>query len=445
MLRTAAVVLTTAVVTGSGLATAPAATADSGLGDDGVSGTLYDGVLHGALINVKGYEKAQMGGVFELLTDDDGSLLTYCIDLPTAVVQDARYQEVDWADAPTLKDNDDAGKVNWVLQHAYPKISKQDLGELVHSELSDNDAAAATQAAIWHFSDHVTATPTHPGAAALTEYLVSHAEDVEEPGPSLSLGQAQVTGESGTVLGPIRITSASGEVSAALDTAAVTAGVALTDRAGTVVSDGDGRLTNPAAGGDSLYVKAPADARPGSATITATTSLKVPVGRAFTSPGSQSLIIAGSTVVSATAHAKASWTAATPTPSPSATATPSPSATASASTSPPPGPAPSPTATATASATASGSASASPSPSGRPPTSASTSPAPTAPPSTAPGTTPTGGTTAGSELASTGADGPFPLMAGVGAALILVGGGTFLTARRRDRRRATAHTRPDKK
>ncbi|MEV6976574.1 Cys-Gln thioester bond-forming surface protein [Kitasatospora sp. NPDC093806] len=358
-----------------------------------------------------------------LATSDGGTLFTYCIDLPTETKADASYQEVNWSDAPTLKSNRDAGKVNWVLQNAYPKISSGDLGKLIGGELAADDAAVATQAAIWHFSDHVTAVPENPVAARLAEYLVAHAEDVKEPTPSLTLGHTEAAGDSGAVLGPIEITSASGQVSASLDAAAVAAGVVLTDRVGTVLSDGEGKLVHPAKGGDSLYVKAPAGARPGSATVSATTSLKVPVGRAFTSPGSQSLIIAGSTVVSASAQAKASWT-------PAATASPSASPTASAIASP--SVTASPSRTASVRPTAHPTAPVDPSPTGPSgPTGPSTSAAPSATATTALASE---SADDGGQLASTGTDTPIGLELAIGGGA-LVAGGLLFAASRRSRRR----------
>ncbi|MFI8266620.1 thioester domain-containing protein [Streptomyces sp. NPDC085665] len=348
--RLANAVLTTGVLTtGVAAGGAPASAADAsppGPGArEGVSAVLkHSGIGIGGLIAVEGDDEPYYGGLITLTTRDGGTILTYCIEFGIDLDWNSPYQEGKWAETSTLKGNKDAGKVNWVLQNSYPKIPTGELGKLIGSDVSDDEAAAATQAAVWHFSDHITAVPTEPVAAKLADYLVSHAKDFKEPGASLTLGRAEVGGESGTPLGPIEITSASAQVDARLDTAAVAIGTALTDKAGNVLSDADGKLLRPAKSGDSLYVKAPADARPGSATVSATTSLRVPIGRAFVSPGNQSLIVAGSTVVSATAQATATWTTPEPTPTKSPAPTGSPTSTTSPTAVPSHSPPPTPSA-----------------------------------------------------------------------------------------------------
>lgn len=66
-------------------------------------------------------------GLFEMRTGQGGTLSTYCIDLRTGARRDFHYKEVGW-DRSSLHHNTDAGKVLWVLEHSYPKVTVAELG-----------------------------------------------------------------------------------------------------------------------------------------------------------------------------------------------------------------------------------------------------------------------------------------------------------------------------
>lgn len=415
MSRIATVMLATGVAVGSGLAMAGAAIADSGTGSNnnasGAVATLHDPeLIPGAYgqISVNGGGFDSTGGLIRLDTGNDTFLQTYCIDINHETQKKAQYQENDWANTSlgTVNPGDDkdkAGKVLWILQNSYPHVGVEALTASVQAAnpgqtlttLTPAQAAAGTQAAIWDFSDNAKAKPQDAEAQLLTAYLVKNATPVTEPAPSLTLTPATVKGVAGAQLGGITVSTTGSQVDVSLDAASVKANVILTDGAGHKLSDANGHLV--AKSNDKFFVEAPAGAAAGSATVNATTSTTVQLGRAFTSLNytvkkhSQTLILAGSSTATAQATASASWTAAgtstSPSPSPSASSTPSPSASAST-------------------------------PAGTKPT----SPASSASPST-----PAGG------LAFTGGGSQAPMMAGIAGALVLIGGGAVFTMRRRGR------------
>ncbi|WP_035842188.1 thioester domain-containing protein [Kitasatospora azatica] len=478
--------LASSVAVGGGFAMAGAAAAAGGDGGSGVTATLESGnVKPGGFVKINDSDWLADGGLMKLKTSDGSTLLTYCIDIKTEAQDNAVYQETGWASSSLATNSDKTapGKINWILQNSYPKVS--DLAVLAKEagagSLTEDQAAAATQAAIWHFSDHVKAVPKDEDAAKLTDYLESHAVSVDEPAPSLTLTPPAVSGKSGALLGPIGVSTTGTSVAASLDATSSAAGVVLTDKNGTVLSDKNGKLTAPAKNGDSFFVKAPVGANAGTATISASTSAQVQAGRAFTSPGSQTLILAGAQTVTATANAKASWVPNGPAPAISAAlvcqqnsvvvtitnsgdqdfkttvseksftkpVTVKPGATetvavpeaqgAQYSITVTPGQnGKSQTFTGTVdchvATSGGGTGGTTPTPSASP----SPSSSPSHPASSAPATPAAGNTTGGGSLASTGGGGATPLIAGIAGALVLVGAGAVYTMRRRGRHGRTA-------
>ncbi|WP_327066758.1 Cys-Gln thioester bond-forming surface protein [Kitasatospora sp. NBC_01250] len=305
--------LTSSMMVGGGFVLAGAAVADGGTGA-GATATLQDGLKFGGQIKINDGDWNAGGGLIVLKNADGTEFDTYCIDLNMETKPHAKYQETAWS-GTSLATNPDAGKINWILQNSYPQVSDlHKLGsEVGVPSLDANEAAAGTQAAIWHFSDHVKAVPLDAGAATLASYLISHVQDVKEPAPSLTLSPSSVSGKSGSLLGPITVASTGNSVSASLDSTSSAAGVVLTDKSGNVLSDQSGALTKPVQNGDQLFVKAPAGANAGTATVSAKASADVQVGRAFTSLGytpsnhSQTLILAGTQTDTVTASATATW------------------------------------------------------------------------------------------------------------------------------------------
>ncbi|MEV1005821.1 Cys-Gln thioester bond-forming surface protein [Streptomyces sp. NPDC049881] len=305
--RIAATAIAAGLLGTGALVTATTATADeTPQQPQGATATLGSLVTFGSIdvTTRNGETDDYNGGLFEMTSDSGGTFLTYCIDLFTKTKPEARYQEVDW-DASKLHDNADAGKIQWVLQNAFPVVSADELAGAAGVEsLEDAQAAAATQAAIWELSDGVDAVPQDDTAAEVTEWLLENATDAEEPGASLSLTPATVAGQPGGLAGPVTVGTTADTVTAVLDEAATAAGLSVVDAGGAPVG-----LEN-LHDGDQLFFSVPEGAEDGAGALTATASSAVSIGRVFTGVGqvTQTMILAGTESTSIQAGAGVTWT-----------------------------------------------------------------------------------------------------------------------------------------
>lgn len=260
--------------------------------------TYGDAVIH----EKNGDEQTVSAGLFEMSVDDGGTLQTYCVDLHNPTQKDAKYQETDWS-GTSLGANKDAGKIRWILRNSYPQVN--DLAALaaeagVSSGLTEQDAAAGTQVAIWRYSDGADVDAVDPQAEKLADYLEKNARGSAEPKASLSLTPAAVSGHPGGLVGPVTVHTNAGTATVTPPADAVTSGVRIVDKKGEDVTS--------VADGGRLYFDVPADAADGSADLTVQASTTVPVGRAFTSESrSQTQILAGSSESTVSATASATW------------------------------------------------------------------------------------------------------------------------------------------
>ncbi|MFC8505571.1 Cys-Gln thioester bond-forming surface protein [Streptomyces sp. NPDC057411] len=305
--RVAAATLVSGLVVAGSIAIAGPAMAEE-INTGGAAATLGN-VVDGGEIDVKVGNKTETygGGLFDLEVKGGGSLKAYCIDLFTKTKAGTSYKEVGW-DESTLHDNKNAGKIRWILQHSYPEVN--DLGALADKaktgSLTKDDAAAATQAAIWHFSDNVETAPKDADANALTKYLVAEAEKApnqEEPKASLSVSPATLGGQAGGRLGPAKVsTNAAPGVTKVSLSADAPQGVKVVDKSGKAITS----VSN----GDELYLDVPAGAGDGSAKVSLQSTTKVSIGRVFastTEKRQQTLILAGSSDSTVTAQIDARW------------------------------------------------------------------------------------------------------------------------------------------
>src|SRR5690606_15563627 len=214
----------------------------------------------------------------------------------------------------------DSGKVNWILQNSFPKVDAVKLAEASGVEgLTEEQAVAGTQAAIWHFSNGVEFTDqgNEENVFALYTYLVEKAdgEDVAEPDASLTIAPESAEGKAGETIGEFTVTTSADSVPLTLD---APEGVELVD-----VETGEAVET--ASNGDVFGFKVPEGTEAGEASVSGTVSATVDVGRLFKGvegqPATQTLITADGKTTEVTAGAKVSWTAGggeeTPTPEPS--------------------------------------------------------------------------------------------------------------------------------
>jgi TQXA domain-containing protein/LPXTG-motif cell wall-anchored protein len=297
--RVSAAVLAAGAFLAGSVATAGTAAADQ---DGSAVATLGD-FLHYGKIDIAGEQGVAYGGTVAL-QDGGQQLAVYCIDLHHDTQDGVKYKETGW-DQSTLSNNPERGKIEWILQHSYPVVAPGTLAsEAGVGNLSADQAAAATQAAIWHYSDGVDATPENSAAAKLTAWLEQNAQNTAEPAPSLAIAPASVAGRSGK-LGPLTVT-----------TSASTVDVRLNAPSGVQLVDASGQPVSTASNGEKLYVDVPKGSSAGTAQVTADAVTSLPVGRAFKAVDgtSQTMILAGTAPVSVTANAQAQWAPQGPVP-----------------------------------------------------------------------------------------------------------------------------------
>lgn len=312
--RLAATAFAAGLFAAGAIATAgPAAAEEINPRDGGITATLEGLTVFDRVdVVVDGETRTYGGGLFDLTADDGGTLQTYCIDFNTAAQGGSQYKETAW-ESSSLQGNPEAGRINWILQNSYPSVD--DLAALAQQvgagALTAEQAAAGTQAAIWQLSDGVEATPQNEDAAALTAWLLAEAQEVEEPQASLRLSPPQVSGKPGEIVGPVTVDTTAEAVYVAPDQAAADQGVTIVDANGEAVTEETAVLD-----GTELYFSVPEGAEDGSASLTATATSAVPVGRAFTGTETitQTMILAGSSTSEVTAGATVNWASEGPAP-----------------------------------------------------------------------------------------------------------------------------------
>ncbi|MPY52993.1 TQXA domain-containing protein [Streptomyces acidicola] len=301
--RLAAATLVSGLVVAGALAGAGTAVAgETPQGPGGATATITGLKTYGAaVIREDGEEQPVSAGLFEMSVEGGGMLQTYCVDLYNPTQQDARYHETPWS-GTSLSDNKDAGKIRWILQNSYPQVN--DLAALAKKAgaagLTEQDAAAGTQVAIWRYSDGADVEAANPQAEKLADYLQKSARNLAEPEASLTLDPPAISGRVGERLGPVTVHTNADSVTVTPPAAAMADGVKIVDETG--------RAVTSAGNGSRLYFAVPEDAAAGSAELTLQASTTVPVGRAFASETrSQTQILAGSSESTVSAVASANW------------------------------------------------------------------------------------------------------------------------------------------
>ena len=254
-----------------------------------------------AVIHADTGDQQVSAGLFEMSVDGGGTLQTYCVDLQNPTQRDAKYHETAWS-GTSLGANKSAGKIRWILQHSYPQVN--DLAALSAKAgtkgLTESDAAAGTQVAIWRYSDEADVDAVDPQAEKLADYLEKSAVDMAEPLASLTLDPPAVSGHPGELLGPVTVHTNAAGVAVIPPADAATSGVRIVGK--------DGKPLTSAANGSQIFFDVPEEAADSSAEITVQASTTVPVGRAFASETrSQTQILAGSSESTVSASASANW------------------------------------------------------------------------------------------------------------------------------------------
>ncbi|MCF2530025.1 thioester domain-containing protein [Yinghuangia soli] len=321
--RLAAITTATALAVGAGLVTALPAAAD-GIDADYVGPVADQGMgIH--VVDPKGKNPTPYAGVLSLKVKPGGELLSvYCIDYHNPVGAKDSYTEGEWASVWLGQPGREAdgAKVKWILINSFPALSLTDLkAKSGVAGLDEKEAGAATQAAIWHFSDKVEldkAKEPNEDVEKLYDYLVGKADANTDTGSkfSLTLTPDNIAGKPSDKpgVGPLTVnTSGKGkDITAKLKNAP----------AGTKLVDKDGKEVTPATklgDKDTLFIQPPAGSTAGEATVEVSGTSTVDIGRVFKgvanvksadkTDSTQLLILAGVKPVKVDAAAAVKWAA----------------------------------------------------------------------------------------------------------------------------------------
>ncbi|MFE7645608.1 Cys-Gln thioester bond-forming surface protein [Streptomyces phaeoluteigriseus] len=305
VVRLAAGALVSGLVAAGVLVSAGTAVADTAAQTQGGATATIGGLktYGAAVLHDESGDQEVSAGLFEMSVDGGGTLHTYCVDLHNPTQKDAKYQETPWS-GTSLGVNKDAGRIRWILQNSYPQVNNlaalAKKAGIAGGGLTQQDAAAGTQVAIWRYSDGADVDAVDPQAERLADYLQKAARAVAEPQASLTLDGPAVSGHPGELLGPVTVRTGASAVTVTPPLDAATTGVRIVGK--------DGEPVTSARDGSELFFDVPVGTAAGAAELTVQASTTVPVGRAFTSGSrSQTQILAGSSESTVSATASATW------------------------------------------------------------------------------------------------------------------------------------------
>ena len=277
--------------------------------------------------NIKDPNELKQGtAVIKLRIEEDekrSNVLTYCVELPTPLEDADSLKEAEWGTHPNPKSKfpANAGKVLWILQNSYPGQPMDKVQKAFGEQFDKKETIAATQAAIWHFSDEAQLDPdkNSDDVMKLYERLIKDAKEKEikeQPKPTLEIDPASKSGKSGEKIGPFTVTTTASEVKL---TGNLPEGVTVTDAKGNplaVQKKSAEKLAVQTAGVKvtEFFVNVPANAPSGSASFQLSAEAEISIGRLFVSrnknpksPEAQSLVVAQPQTAKVEKEAKADW------------------------------------------------------------------------------------------------------------------------------------------
>ncbi|WP_330271603.1 thioester domain-containing protein [Lentzea sp. NBC_00516] len=303
--------------------------------------------------------------IIKLRIDDEKdrtNVFAYCVELPTPLVDGDVLKEVPWDKHPNpnTKFKENSGKVLWILKRSYPSQSVKNVKDAFKiDKLDKEDIIAATQAAIWHFSDGAELADTKQNDAemvALYKRFVADATPEAEPKPTLVIDPESQSGKPGQKIGPFKVTTTASEVKL---TANLPEGVTIVDADGKplAVQKKDDKLAVQGTGDKvtEFFVNVPEGTKDGQAEFKLSAEATLSEGRLFVAKDkasagkdgvAQSLVVAQPQKVKVEKDAKADWKAGavppttTTTTATTTTTTTSPETTTPATSSTPANPAP---------------------------------------------------------------------------------------------------------
>ena len=152
-------------------------------------------------------------GLFEMSVDGGGTLQTYCIDIHNPTQQQAQVPgdplERHVAGRQQGRGQDPLDPAELLPAGERPGGARRQ--GRAPGGLTEQDAAAGTQVAIWRYSDDADVDAVDPQAEKLADYLEKSAQNVAEPKASLTLDPPAVSGQAGERLGPVTVHTNAGQ------------------------------------------------------------------------------------------------------------------------------------------------------------------------------------------------------------------------------------------
>ena len=241
--------------------------------------------------------------------DGSPSVSLYCIDIRTNTYPGDGYALDTWsrANVPNV------GYVARILDEYYPHTDKP-------AGLTENNKAAAVQAAIWYFTDGYVVNnsdqPVRDAVAAIVDTIQDEPPLVQPPPPSVNLAPPDRSGPAGSVIGPFTLTVNSrrhahrrhrGVTDA---TVTATGATMYSDASGTTLL-GDGSIADAVPSGQTIYLRS---SGPSTAVLKATAQATVPTGNVYLydgngRPDGQKLILAETATLTSSVQATAEFQA----------------------------------------------------------------------------------------------------------------------------------------
>jgi TQXA domain-containing protein len=252
---------------------------------DGQSATIHGNYNGGEGISA---------GLFDVVIDGEVDTFAYCIDLHTPIPEDTDLDEIEWETSGVAN----LAKVEAILAHYHPGGNGPEEHAITGT---DAQKAAATQAAIWHYTDEYDLTLGEPNDPVIVSNYSAILEAVEgglggfgEPTVTLSITPpASTEGVAGELVGPYVI-----------NTSAESATLTPSEGVGLFNVDGS-PFTDSVVDGTQVWLSSESE---GSGTLSATATAEVGAGRVFFSEGVQRLILASTVTTEAAAEAAVSFT-----------------------------------------------------------------------------------------------------------------------------------------
>jgi TQXA domain-containing protein/LPXTG-motif cell wall-anchored protein len=296
---------------------------------DPVTGSVGEGGTNGYHVNVGENYEDMITSLINFELADGTKLQMYCVEINTNIDRKHNMVEQPWDSYPNPDSpfNENREKINWILHNGFPVVGADaltkvltDQGVKLNNGIDEKEAIAATQAAVWHFSDGTDLNESNPlpkgpesaksDVVALYKYFTGK-DNVgigDQPTPTLEISPTDAAGKAGEKVGPFTVTT-SGEIEKL--TATLPDGVKIVDVNGNEVTES--AIKN----GTQLFLDVPAGTDEGAGTFELTATASVDTGRLFVSENyaqkpTQTLIVAKAEKSEITAAASGRWTKAAP-------------------------------------------------------------------------------------------------------------------------------------